>query len=41
MSDNVSNIAEGTRTGGQVLADALKIHGVDTVFCVPAKVIWR
>ncbi|MBT5664345.1 MAG: thiamine pyrophosphate-binding protein [Rhodospirillaceae bacterium] len=37
MSDNVSNIAEGTRTGGQVLADALKIHGVDTVFCVPGE----
>ena len=23
------------RSGGQVLIDALKIHGVDTVFCVP------
>jgi len=25
------------RTGGQVLIDALKIHGVDTVFCVPGE----
>lgn len=26
-----------TRTGGQVLIDALKIHGVDRVFCVPGE----
>ena len=25
------------RTGGQVLVDALRIHGVDTVFCVPGE----
>jgi acetolactate synthase-1/2/3 large subunit len=25
------------RTGGQVLVDALKIHGVDSVFCVPGE----
>ena len=25
------------RTGGQVLVDALTIHGVDTVFCVPGE----
>ena len=25
------------RTGGQVLADQLKIHDVDTVFCVPGE----
>ncbi len=25
------------RTGGQVLADQLKIHGVDTAFCVPGE----
>ncbi len=25
------------RTGGQVLIDALEIHGVDTVFCVPGE----
>ena len=25
------------RTGGQVLIDALRIHGVDTVFCVPGE----
>lgn len=23
-----------TRTGGQVLADALRLHGSDTAFCV-------
>lgn len=25
------------RTGGQILVDQLKIHGVDTVFCVPGE----
>ena len=25
------------RTGGQVLIDALRLHGVDTVFCVPGE----
>ena len=25
------------RTGGQVQVDALRIHGVDTVFCVPGE----
>ena len=25
------------RTGGQLVADALKLHGVDTVFCVPGE----
>jgi acetolactate synthase-1/2/3 large subunit len=25
------------RTGGQILVDALRIHGVDTVFCVPGE----
>ncbi|HJR21859.1 MAG TPA: thiamine pyrophosphate-binding protein [Dongiaceae bacterium] len=30
---NSSNL----RTGGQVLIDALKIHGVDTAFCVPGE----
>ena len=25
------------RTGGQVLVDALRVHGVDTVFCVPGE----
>lgn len=25
------------RTGGQILVDALKIHGVDTAFCVPGE----
>jgi acetolactate synthase-1/2/3 large subunit len=25
------------RTGGQVLVDALKLHGVDTVYCVPGE----
>ncbi len=25
------------RTGGQILIDALRIHGIDTVFCVPGE----
>jgi acetolactate synthase-1/2/3 large subunit len=25
------------RTGGQILVDALRVHGVDTVFCVPGE----
>ena len=25
------------RTGGRILVDQLKIHGVDTVFCVPGE----
>ncbi len=25
------------RTGGQILVDALKVHGTDTVFCVPGE----
>ncbi|MCP5155397.1 MAG: thiamine pyrophosphate-binding protein [Ectothiorhodospiraceae bacterium] len=29
--------ATRTRTGGQALVDALRIHGVDTVFCVPGE----
>jgi len=29
--------APSTRSGGQILVDALKIHGVDTVFCVPGE----
>ena len=30
-------INSNLRTGGQVLIDALKIHGVDTAFCVPGE----
>src|SRR5476651_2785797 len=26
-----------SRTGGQLLVDALKVHGVDIVFCVPGE----
>src|ERR1019366_9557439 len=26
-----------SRTGGQLLVDALKVHGVDTAFCVPGE----
>lgn len=26
-----------SRTGGQILVDALRIHGIDTVFCVPGE----
>jgi len=29
--------ANGFRSGGQVLVDQLRIHGVDTVFCVPGE----
>ena len=25
------------RTGGQILVDCLRLHGVDTVFCVPGE----
>ena len=28
---------DNRRTGGQILVDALRIHGVDTVFCVPGE----
>ena len=27
----------GLRSGGQVLVDQLRIHGVDTIFCVPGE----
>jgi acetolactate synthase-1/2/3 large subunit len=29
--------AQPPRTGGQLLVDALKVHGADTVFCVPGE----
>ena len=25
------------RTGGQIIVDQLRIHGVDTIFCVPGE----
>lgn len=28
---------QGLRSGGQVLVDQLRIHGVDTIFCVPGE----
>ncbi len=31
------NSRNNMRTGGQLLVDQLKIHGVDTVFCVPGE----
>ncbi|MGE0253217.1 MAG: thiamine pyrophosphate-binding protein [Alphaproteobacteria bacterium] len=31
------NTRPNTRTGGRILVDALKIHGVDTVFCIPGE----
>lgn len=31
------NKQDNQRTGGQILIDALRIHGVDTVFCVPGE----
>ncbi|MFH0301471.1 thiamine pyrophosphate-binding protein, partial [Bradyrhizobium sp. 31Argb] len=27
----------GPRSGGEILIDTLKIHGVDTVFCLPGE----
>ncbi|MBT4464790.1 MAG: hypothetical protein HOC60_08920, partial [Rhodospirillaceae bacterium] len=29
--------AENMKNGGQLIADALAAHGVDTVFCVPGE----
>ncbi|MCK1479476.1 thiamine pyrophosphate-binding protein [Bradyrhizobium sp. 197] len=29
--------SSGFRSGGEILVDALKIHGVDTVFCLPGE----
>lgn len=34
MADNKSS---NLRTGGQILVDCLRLHGVDTVFCVPGE----
>ncbi|MCG8512170.1 MAG: thiamine pyrophosphate-binding protein, partial [Rhodospirillales bacterium] len=31
------NSRDNQRTGGQILVDALRIQGVDTVFCVPGE----
>jgi acetolactate synthase-1/2/3 large subunit len=31
------NSDQPARTGGQLLVDALKVHGADTVFCVPGE----
>ena len=31
------NDAPAPRTGGEILIDALRLHGVDTVFCVPGE----
>ena len=28
---------EKQRTGGQVLIDQLRVHGVDTIFCLPGE----
>ncbi|MEE8333534.1 MAG: thiamine pyrophosphate-binding protein [Alphaproteobacteria bacterium] len=30
-------MSSNLRTGGQILVDALKLHGVDTAFCVPGE----
>lgn len=35
--DALMSTDASTRTGGQVLADQLKIHDVDTAFCVPGE----
>ena len=31
------NTRSHSRTGGQVLIDQLKVHGVDTIFCLPGE----
>ncbi|TWG89330.1 acetolactate synthase-1/2/3 large subunit [Cupriavidus gilardii J11] len=36
-SSDVSTAAPPSRSGGRVLVDALRIHGVDRVFCVPGE----
>jgi len=33
----VNTPSPAARTGGQILVDALKVHGADTVFCVPGE----
>ncbi len=33
----MTNATIAPRTGGQLLVDALKVHGADTVFCVPGE----
>jgi acetolactate synthase I/II/III large subunit len=33
----VMSESHGTRTGGRILVDALRIHGVDRLFCVPGE----
>ena len=35
--DRVTALKHSARTGGLILADALRIHGVDRVFCVPGE----
>ncbi|HEX6980226.1 MAG TPA: thiamine pyrophosphate-binding protein, partial [Alphaproteobacteria bacterium] len=34
---NVQKAGTNLRTGGQVLVDQLRIHGVDLAFCVPGE----
>lgn len=37
MNTTETEVEAGQRSGGQVLVDALRIHGVDRVFCVPGE----
>src|ERR671931_2490516 len=34
---NANRVGPGTRVGGRILVDALRIHGVDRLFCVPGE----
>jgi acetolactate synthase I/II/III large subunit len=36
-SEDDAIVSAGKRSGGQILAEALRIHGVDRVFCVPGE----
>lgn len=37
MSNTATPTPDNLRTGGQILVDQLRIHGVDRVFCVPGE----
>jgi acetolactate synthase-1/2/3 large subunit len=37
LTDKARTMTQPSRTGGQILVDALKIHGVDTAFGVPGE----
>ena len=37
MAQNSPQATDNLRTGGQILVDQLRIHGVERVFCVPGE----